>query len=227
MTINAFSTFSVCLEYLPYGTAPAWDAGCSRFYFAVLSDVPDTAVVPLMKAVGSQFKFRPTPTEILDVWGKISAPSDPINPAGLVAKLAERVQKHGAHGMPHPTLRNCYLAGPPPDLTDQEAAVVATWGGWGPFCEDESPVGVRRGQLLKVAEMVLSGHGADSLRQIRLEYLAKNPPALNGEYPAISAPGDTYDQYAPETRQESAQAMSRIQARTGDLKLTRIGEIKT
>ena len=234
MTVDAFSTFSVCLEYLPHGTAPAWDAGCSRFYFAVLSDVPDAAVVTLMKAVGSQFKFRPTPHEILEVWRKVSAPALPFTPVDLVAKLSERVRKHGAHGRPHPTLRNCYIAGPPPDLTSEELSIVTTWGGWGPFCEDESPTGVRRGQLLKAAEMVLAGHRIDGLRQLRLEYLAANPPALTAPLPALTAEytdapspvGSRYEagyQHEPESQREAAQVMAHIHSRTSGLRMVRTG----
>lgn len=172
VTETGFGIFAVCLEYLPYGTAPAWDKGCARFYFAVLSDIPDAAVPVLMKAVGTQFTFRPTPHDILAIYAKLTAPADALTPASLVAKLAERVRRHGACGMPHPTLRNCFLPGPPPDLTDAEASVVATWGGWGPYCEDDSPAGVRRGQLLKVADMVLQGGQGEGLRRLRLEYQA-------------------------------------------------------
>ena len=57
MTPECFARFSVCLEYKPSGTSPAWDAGCARYYCLMLADVPDAACDTLSKAIGTAFKF--------------------------------------------------------------------------------------------------------------------------------------------------------------------------
>ena len=162
--------FLAIIGELPASSANPWSASTEQMFLIGLRSIPDEGLPKLCEAVLDRCRFRPSVHEIKDLWQKLTSPLDALTPAGLVASLAERVRNHGAHGMPHPTLRNCFLAGAPPDLTEAESAVVATWGGWGPFCEDESPVGVRRGQMLKVAEMVISGGEGEGLRRLRLEY---------------------------------------------------------
>lgn len=195
MTPENFATFAVCLEYLPHGTAPAWDAGCARFYFAVLSDLPDQCTPILMKAVGTQFTFRPTPHDILAVWRKISAP-----PAAAAEEMAGRMLlKRREKGLyqrkipddPYARWETCE----PPWASHQETErrMSLGMGGWAAFCADPSPLGVLRGQLVKLAAVILGGADADSLELLRLEYaenrrLAAPAPALTEPDEADAAP---------------------------------------
>jgi hypothetical protein len=154
MSPDAFSTFSVCLEYLPHGTSAPWDAGCARFYFAALADVPDDGVPALMKAVSTQFTFRPVPHDILTVWRKISAPEAAVSPDTLVAQIYSLRDKYGEFAVSSPDFPGLRLAGEPQWSDPLKRRIVAAMGGWVTFCRDDAPASVQRGQLLKIAQMV-------------------------------------------------------------------------
>ena len=171
MTPEIFARFSVCLEYLPHGTAPEWDDGCVRFYSVVLADIPDDAAPTLMKAVGSQFKFRPTPHEILDVWRKISRTSSDLTAEEMVGKMISlRCEK----GIQHRKIQDdpcCRWEQCEPSWSNPLMARLSrAMGGWNEFCNDSSPLGVLRGQLRYAAESILAGVSEEGIERLRLDY---------------------------------------------------------
>lgn len=213
MTPNGFSTFAVCLEYLPHGTAPAWDDGCARFYHAVLSTIPDDAVEVLMIAVGTQFTFRPTPHDILTLWHKISAP--PADAAEEIAGLMLRKRReHGLYQRRIPNDPWCrWEVCEPPWGADQATLrrVSIGMGGWSAFCADGSPLGVLRSQLAKLAAAVIGGSGDADIDRLRLEYERDRPAA------ALPSPDSSAGSFAPVSTSEpvSRAEASGLMARLG------------
>ena len=171
MTKDAFSTFAVCLEYKPSGNSPAWDAGCARYYHAMLEDVPDEAVPSLMKAVGRAFKFRPEPCEIIEAWEKISAVDVGPKAEEVAGKMLLLRREKGLYQRKMPDDPYCRWEMCEPPWTDAVCArVSAIMGGWAEFCADNSPSGVLRSQLTKAAAAVLSGHTDTAIDRLRTEY---------------------------------------------------------
>lgn len=203
MTPEAFAAFAICLEYLPSGTAPAWGDGAARFYFATLSDVPDEAVPVLMKAVGTHFRFRPTPSEVLDVWHRVSDPAPRYTPDSLVSSVRQLVHEYGECAAPMPGFErrwpNLRAPGPPPGLTPEQTRLVAAWGGWAPFCQDDSPMGVRTGQLMKVAEAVCRSAADRDIDDLRLEYAEarRQLEIERGQLPDYDGPDDPFADNGP------------------------------
>ena len=182
MTAEAFATFSVCLEYKPAGNSPAWDAGCARYYFAMLEDVPDEAAPSLMKAVGRAFKFRPEPCEIIEAWDKINTADVGPKAEEVAGKMLNLRRKNGLFQQRIPDDPYCRWEQCEPPWTDPICArVSAVMGGWPEFCADASPSGVLRSQLTKAAAAVLSGQADTAIERLRTEYQATrrlNAPAI-------------------------------------------------
>lgn len=212
MTPENFAKFAVCLEYLPHGTAPAWDAGCAQFYFAVLSDLPDQSMPILVKAVGTQFTFRPTPHDILVVWRKISAPptdaAEEMAGQMLLKRREKGLYQRKIPDDPYARWETCEPPWGPHQETERRMSLGM--GGWAAFCEDYSPLGVLRGQLVKLAAAILGGADADSLELLRLDHaenrrLAVPAPALTGPDEADATPMPP-----PVSRAEAAQTMNKV-----------------
>ena len=225
MTIDAYAAFSPCLRYRSPGNAPVWDDGCALYYFAALSEIPDADAPILMKAImtGGCGKFRPDPDEVLTLWRKLTQPK-PLAADELVAKLYTQRDRHGPYVVPDPVFLGLMKAGEPAYTDMNLKRLVAARGGWVQFCAEEAN-STNAAQLLKLATVIIGGESDAAINHLRLEYLAANPPALGSEYPAIAAPADTREAYAPETHREAAQIMARIQSRTGDLRMVHLREI--
>ena len=112
--------------------------------------------------------------------------------------------------------------------------VSAGMGGWSALCEDNSPLGVLRAQLIKLTAAVMAGADDTTVGLLRLEYLAANPPALTAPLPALTAEytdapspvGSRYEagyQHEPESQREAAQVMAHIHSRTSGLRMVRTG----
>ena len=171
MTKDAFATFAVCLEYKPAGNAPPWDAGCARYFFAMLEDVPDEACAALMKAVGRAFKFRPEPCEIIEAWDKIRAVDHGPKAEEVAGKMLSLRRRHGLYQRQIPDDPYCRWEQCEPPWTDPLCARVSlVMGGWAEFCADTSPAGVLRSQLTKAAAAVLSGQADTAIERLRTEY---------------------------------------------------------
>ena len=188
MTVDGFSTFAVCLEYLPPGNAPAWDAGCARFYFALLSGVPDSDVSLLMQAVGKSYKFRPSPSEVLELWQKVTRPA-PMLAEEVAGRMLQKREKKGIYQRKIPNDPYCrWETCEPPWADPLEARISAGMGGWTALCEDASPLGVLRAQIIKLASAIMAGADDTVIGTLRLEYQAANPPAPRLETLRIADP---------------------------------------
>lgn len=174
MTKEGFEKFSIVLRYKSPGSAPAWDTGCAQYYFMMLADVPDSVVMPLMRAVDAAYKFRPSPEEIKETWRQLCAPNDAVTPETVAAQIYALRDKWGAQAVPVPGFEERFpsIRGKgEPNWTDPvKRQVIAAMGGWVTFCEEETPAGVQRGQLLKIAAAVIGGQGQQTLNELRLEY---------------------------------------------------------
>ena len=175
MTEEGFAVFSVGIKYLPSGTAPHWDSGMAKWYFGQLADIPDNAVLALTKAIGSQWKFRPTPKDILDVYQNISAPP-PQLAEELAAKMLMLRNKNGRYtrrieGDPY-----CRWEFAEPPWTDSRlAAISARMGGWNEFCNEDTELSYLRHYLTKVCAGVLGNATDAALDVLRMEYQQSRP----------------------------------------------------
>lgn len=195
---QAQAMFLAIIGELPSSAATPWSAATEQMYLIGLRSIPDAGLPKLCEAVLDVCRFRPTVHEVKDIWQRLTAEGDAVTPADVVASLSERVQRFGAYACPHPVLRHTYILGPPPDLSPHEKGVVACWGGWENYANDDSPLGVKRGQALKVAEMVIRGEQGDGLRQLRLEY-REQQAALDSQR-ALDSPAEPASLPAPEPR---------------------------
>ena len=155
---------------MPFGTAPPWNEGLMEMYKIGLRNIPNDAVSILCEAVIDRCKFRPTVHEIVDLWRDISNPVDPSAAHNLVAEILALRDKYGEYVVPDPHFPMIRDAGEPTWTDPLKRQIVATFGGWVAFCRDDSPSGVLRGQLLKVAAAVLVGQGDETINRLRLEY---------------------------------------------------------
>ena len=184
MTGPALDRFCVILANLSPGNAPKWNYGVMQIYQIGLRDVPNEAASPLTEAIIDACTFRPSVAEIKAMYRDLTQGDRPSAPAlvgevmGLLAEYGaygQRDTKYGAH--------NFYLLGEPEGLSPAARAVVAVWGGWVKFAEDPSPGGVRRGQMLKIAQQVIDGTTSDTMHRLRLEVeaaaAALPAPAIN------------------------------------------------
>lgn len=195
MTPEVFVDFSICLQFLPNGNAPAWNPDCARFYFAALADIPDADAAPLMKSVATEFTFRPTPHDILALWRKAKAINAPQADA-LIADIYRLRDKYGEYAVSSPDFPGLRLAGEPQWSDPVKQRIVGAMGGWVAFCRDDAPASVQRGQLLKIAGMVIGGEGDGAIERLRLEYretLAALPRPEADTTPAMSQPGSAPD----------------------------------
>ena len=230
MTIDAFATFSPCLRYRSPGNAPVWDDGCALYYFAALSEIPDADAPILMKAImtGGCGKFRPDPDEVLTLWRKITKPA-PAIAEEVAGKMLLLRREKGLYQRQIPDDPYCRWETCEPPWSDPlRSRVSAGMGGWAAFCEDNSPLGVLRAQLVKLTAAIMSGADDTTIGLLRLEYLAANPPALTAPLPALTAEytdaPSPADSYPSDSRSEAAQVMARVQSRTSGLRMVRTGE---
>ena len=230
MTIDAYAAFSPCLRYRSPGNAPAWDDGCALYYFAALSEVPDADAPILMKAImtGGCGKFRPDPDEVLALWRKITRPA-PAIAEEVAGKMLQLRREKGLHQRKIPNDQYCRWETCEPAWSDPlMGRVSAGMGGWSALCEDNSPLGVLRAQLIKLTAAVMAGADDTTVGLLRLEYLAANPPALTAPLPALTAeytdaPSPVGSRYEPESQREAAQVMAHIHSRTSGLRMVRTG----
>ena len=238
MTIDAYAAFSPCLRYRSPGNAPAWDDGCALYYFAALSEIPDADAPILMKAImtGGCGKFRPDPDEVLTLWRKITK-APPAIAEEIAGDMLTRRRVTGIYQRKIPGDPYCRWEICEPPWTDLvRGRVSAGMGGWAAFCEDDSPLGVLRAQLIKLASAILDGGDDTTVGLLRLEYQAahaKSPgnaettahelpdAPLHGLGAPLNGMGHQSGEYTQTGKAEAAQAISRIQSRTGDLRLTR------
>lgn len=171
MTKAAFEKFSICLQYASPGNAPAWDAGCARYYYAMLGDVPDADAPGLMVAVGKEFNFRASAQQILELWRQATRASLPGTADEMVGKMLEMRARHGVYHARIPDDLYCRWAPTEPPWTDALWARLShAMGGWTAFCSDDSPLGVVRGQLHRAASAIIAGEDETAIDRLRLEY---------------------------------------------------------
>lgn len=155
-----------------------------------LSDLPDAAGDTLRCEILRRWEWLPSVKEIRDLWTSISAPKTATTPDMIVARLYGLRSKHGAHVVPVKGLEQSFpilaAKGEPSWTDDNMRRVIAAVGGWVAFCEDESPSGVMRGQLLKIAGSVLAGNSDDDLKRMRIEYQLAHAEQGQIETPEIS-----------------------------------------
>ena len=186
MTVDVFASFSPCLRYRSPGNAPAWDDGCALYYFAALAEIPDADAPLVMKAImtGGCGKFRPDPDEVLALWRKITRPA-PVVAEELAGLMLLKRREKGMYQrrIPDDPYNRWETCEPPWGEHQQlERRVSLGMGGWTAFCSDDSPLGVLRGQLVKLAAAVIGGANDEAISALRLEYQAANPP------PALPVP---------------------------------------
>ena len=200
-----------------------WTPKHDEAFLVGLEDLPDEAGMLLRREILKQFDWRPSVKDVRDLWAKISQPK-PLAADELVAKLYAQRERHGPYVIPDPVFPGLMKAGEPAYTDMNLKRLVAARGGWVQFCAEEAN-STNAAQLLKLATVIIGGESDAAINHLRLEYLAANPPALGSEYPAIAAPADTREAYAPETHREAAQIMARIQSRTGDLRMVHLRDI--
>lgn len=178
-----FDGMCTILVNMPRGTAPAWNAGVMQIYLIGLRNIPDEATGAVIEAIIDRCTFRPTVHEIVDLYREISRPHDPAKAQRLVGELLYLRDRHGEYVVPNPDFPRLLQSGEP-DWTDPiKQRIIATFGGWVHFCRDDSPDGVIRGQLLKVANAVIEGEGDETINRLRIEYRQTRAE--------LGAPGDT------------------------------------
>ena len=242
MTIDAYAAFSPCLRYRSPGNAPVWDDGCALYYFAALSEIPDADAPILMKAImtGGCGKFRPDPDEVLTLWRKVTQPAPAIAEeiAGkmLLLRREKGIYQRKIPGDPYCRWEQCeppatFWTGP------YQARISLGMGGWSAFCDDNSPLGVLRAQIVKLTAAIMNDADDTAINLLRLEHLAANPPALTAKHIHAPRPAESLSeypsnaqytpetQYAPETHREAVQIMACIKSRTGDLRMVHLRDI--
>jgi hypothetical protein len=231
MNKKAFADFSCCLQYRSPGNAPPWDDGCAVYYFASLSEIPDADAPILMKAVmtGGCGKFRPDPDEVLALWRKITKPT-PVAAEEMAGMLLLKRREKGLYQRKIPNDPCCRWETTEPPWGDHqkiERRVSAGMGGWTAFCEDNSPMGVLRAQIIKLTAAIMSGADDTTVGMLRLEYLAANPPALVdtasevNQLPEAVASYETRQDGPYETRQTATELWANIGASV-NLRKTRL-----
>lgn len=170
MSGDPFRMLCVILANMPYGTAPAWSDGMMTVYRVGLRNLPEDAAPALAEAIVDRCQWRPTVHEIIEIWRQIVRPTDTEAAPKLVADIIRLRDRWGEYVVPHPDFPRLLQSGEPDWSDPMKRAVIATFGGWVAFCRDDSPPGVLRGQMLRVAESVISGGTDETIQRLRLEY---------------------------------------------------------
>lgn len=231
MSPEAFTEFSICLQCLSPGNAPAWSPAVAKHYCKMLGPIPDEHAESLYTAVGlTADQFRPSPPEIIETWRKLTGCEPAMTAIEAVAEIyraidepqyfeitstrevfvadpgqSANIEATKAHFLK--LLQNKQPLSPCPGHeikghweTRQEtaqcrtfrepgwvkahpvlAAIVAAMGGWNAIATGggiDTPSGVFRGQLRRVAEAVIEGQGETTIRALRLEYQADEAKRL-------------------------------------------------
>lgn len=88
MSPGAFTEFSICLECLSPGNAPAWSPAVARHYSKLLEPIPDEHADALYRAVGlTASQFRPSPPEIIETWRKLTGGTPAMTAIEAVAEI--------------------------------------------------------------------------------------------------------------------------------------------
>lgn len=168
---TAQTMFMSIIAELPSPANMPWSDATEQMYLLGLRGVPDAGLPKLCEAVLDRCKWRPAVAEIKEIWGRLTATAPSPTAADVVAELSTLVQEYGAFGRIDQACRNLRFLGPPAGISAPALAVARCWGGWERYANDESPPGVKRGQALKIAEMVLRG---DDDGRARLEHQAQS-----------------------------------------------------
>lgn len=147
-----------------------WTDAHDETYLVGLEDLPDEAGVVLRREILKRWDWRPSVKEIRDLWAKISAPALARSADEVVAEIYRLRDKYGEFAVSSPDFPGLRLAGEPTWTDDVKRRIVAAMGGWVAFCRDDAPASVQRGQLLKIAQMVLGNEGDGAIERLRLEY---------------------------------------------------------
>jgi hypothetical protein len=188
VTIDPLTEILTIISNMTPGAAPQWNPGMAKMYQIGLRSVPDEGAGILAEAIVDTCTFRPSVHEILTLWRKISAPEAAVSPDTLVAQIYSLRDKYGEFAVSSPDFPGLRLAGEPQWSDPLKRRIVAAMGGWVTFCRDDAPASVQRGQLLKIAQMVVGGEGDEPINRLRLEYqearAAMPAPALELPEPA-------------------------------------------
>jgi len=169
MTTAAFAILATALEMLPPQYDQPWNDKAIRWYFQQLQTIPDCDTAVVAEIIGTQCKKRPTPAEILERWRDVVAPAK-RSAADVVGEILTLRSKYGSHVVPDENFPRLLKPGEPQWTDDVKRRVVAVMGGWVAYCEDDTPIGVQRGQLMRAAEQILAGSRDESVNELRLEY---------------------------------------------------------
>ncbi len=192
-----------------------WTSAHDEAYLIGLDDLPDEAGLILRREIIRHWDWRPSVREIRTLWEQITRPK-PLAADELVARLYGQRDKYGAYVVPDPEMPRLMRAGEPVWTDPNLRRLAAARGGWVAFCAEEAN-STNAAQLLKLAAGILGGATDAVINALRLEYQAASPPTLS----ALPAPADV--SVAHETREEAAQVLASIEARTGPLRMVETG----
>ena len=205
-----------------------WTDRHDEAFLVGMEDLPDEVGLLLRREILKHFDWRPSVKDVRDLWTSISSPK-PVAADELVAKLYALRRRFGQYVVPSTDVPGVMKPGEPAWTDMNMKRLSAARGGWVQFCEEESNP-TNSAQLLKLATVVLGSTSDNATDALRLEYQAGNARTTAHELPdapldGLEAPqngmGHQSGEYTQTGKAEAAQAISRIQARTGDLRLTR------
>lgn len=215
--MNDFLIANICTVLSTMKADQKWAPAHDEAYLLGLEDLPDEAGAVLRREILRQWDWRPSVKEIRALWQTITAP--PADAAEEVAGLMLRKRRQkGLYQWRIPGDPCCrWEVREPPWGAHQsvERRVSLGMGGWAAFCADDSPLGVLRSQLTKLAAAVLGGSGDADLDRLRLEYEQSRPaPAVlaqradaGPESPALPP------HWGPASRHEAAAIMAGLTPR--------------
>lgn len=165
---------------------PRWCAEHVECYTATLIELPDSVAPILRRALLTEVRFRMRPTypDLTQYALSLMRDDEPKRVDEIVAEIYGLCSRYGAHGQQSREYPGLWVLGAPP-MSRDAAQVVAAFGGWVEFCQEDSPPAVRRGQVMAIAKAVVAGQSDETLNVLRADYRAQiaasKPAALECE----------------------------------------------
>lgn len=171
---KTLTDFCSLLSNMPSSKDTPWRDSALRMYQLGLSKVPNEAFKPLAEAVLLRCKFRPSVSEIVDLWHEISDKSLHMPITEVLMRIKRLITKYGEFGRTDPAYPpTCRFSGEPAELEsapEPVKEVIAAWGGWVALCREDCEPMVFRAQFERLYKSACSGIGNQDLREIRRQF---------------------------------------------------------